>query len=776
MEELVFFISHLHLSKLESMTNYTWDHVYQYEKIQELKPFGVIDNFFVNGQFQPSVCMAAGAWIKFRIGQVETTEISRIFYIGHGECTLYLLARDGVMVHGMNDTDMPRSIGNGIWLSQSSRADVAVSCPGDISGTARYPIWVINDSDENQTIAYINVTGTATSPLTELTTFSPIRPSYLENLMPGYYEGDLPHQQYLTKLRGQSVALDYWSLAISGAAVGGEQFHNETSFLTYIEVNTINTWEITNMGNNLHPTHIHVNHFQMINSSLDSIASSFGGINWVDIPYGFQEPGDWMDTVWGPSWIRFKTDVWAGTVTVHCHILIHEDQGAMGTVQITNGCDNDYQPFADDGVCDYVDTCGQFVNTTATTVPSASPSNEPTTEPSYEPTTEPTNHPSSDPSSAPTIQPTAYLTTSNHTTHPTDEPTTNPSANPTLLPTSDPTRNPLLDATYGPTLHPIYDPWPYPSDYPTLQPIYDPTNQLSKDPSDQPSTSPTAHPSTDPTTTPTANPSTNPSASPIIRVLSRNATVGSISGSLTLAANCTELFNSGHDVNAFAKEVIDQITGIAGEGDSELSGVESQIDDVSCGSILIGYTLKADSEALSELNEAVANIESDIGSSFTLNNISFELAGNVVDEMIITSAFSSTESLPTDTDTDIDNGDGTQTESVLDDIPGTAWLTGAIVSAVIVAVLSCLWFRERRKAAILAQISRVKSKSFADGQMGSISPSIAKPYTVKHGNMDVEMEIPYVRTPDAPTDDGVNYAAAFRMSHLGNRPRPSMKE
>eukprot|EP01083_Nonionella_stella_P286164 973958_1 len=165
MEELVFFITHIHLSKYTAMVNYTWDYVWSYDRVRTDRSPGSVDTFFVNGQFQPSVCMEAGTWLKFRFVQVETTEKSRIFYIGDGECTQYLLARDGVMVHGMNNTDMPRAVGHGIWLAHSSRADVAISCPGDASGTATYDIWTNNtDSKVNtigrQVIATIVVTGT----------------------------------------------------------------------------------------------------------------------------------------------------------------------------------------------------------------------------------------------------------------------------------------------------------------------------------------------------------------------------------------------------------------------------------------------------------------------------------------------------------------------------------------------------------------------------------------------------------------------------------------
>eukprot|EP01084_Bolivina_argentea_P269884 458798_1 len=358
MPELIFFITHIHLLKYGSMVNYTWDYVWSYTRPLPNRPPGNIDTFFVNGKFQPTICMNAGEWMKFRFAQVETTEDSRIFYIGNGECKQYLLARDGVMVHGINDSDIPRMVGNGIWLAQSSRADVAISCPGDLNiGYITYDIWT-NNTGIRQVIAFIKVTGTHINTQTLLTPFTPIRPNYLQNLLNGYYFGDFPTQQYPSP-DDNNILLNYWKdMLVTGAAIGGRNFISESSYLQYIEINTINTWQVTNFGNNIHPLHIHINHFQMLNSSLSELISS-NYDNWINIPNGYQVIGDWYDTIWGPAFIRFKTDTFAGTVAMHCHILIHEDQGAMATIKIINGCNHNYIDYNNNGKCDYnyTDSC-----------------------------------------------------------------------------------------------------------------------------------------------------------------------------------------------------------------------------------------------------------------------------------------------------------------------------------------------------------------------------------------------------------------------------------
>ena len=147
-------------------------------------------------------------------------------------------------------------------------------------GSVTYNISTISDTDNTSfPIAYIEVTGTATEPDYELTAFSPIRPHYLENLMDGYYEGSLPTQQYPVFDRAWSDTAsdwtDHWDLVISGAWINQntDAFDGETNWLRNISVNTINTWNLSNQGAEVHPVHVHVNHFQLLNSSLDALDS-----------------------------------------------------------------------------------------------------------------------------------------------------------------------------------------------------------------------------------------------------------------------------------------------------------------------------------------------------------------------------------------------------------------------------------------------------------------------------------------------------------------------
>ena len=180
---------------------------------------------------------------------------------GEGEetpCTMKLLARDGVLIHG-DDNTVPRDVDNCVWLAHPSRVDVAVHCPGDADdGAMSYHLWTYNDGDYQQ-IASIEVTGTATTADLELTEFNPIRPSYLEDLRDGFYSGDLPTQEYKYWVDRRNYEMrDVLPMPISGAWISdtGNSFNGETNYAYNLSINHISTWNVTNEGTNLHPTHI----------------------------------------------------------------------------------------------------------------------------------------------------------------------------------------------------------------------------------------------------------------------------------------------------------------------------------------------------------------------------------------------------------------------------------------------------------------------------------------------------------------------------------------
>jgi FtsP/CotA-like multicopper oxidase with cupredoxin domain len=108
--------------------------------------------------------------------------------------------------------------------------------------------------------------------------------------------------------------------------INGRQF-SETNVRT-LRLNTAAEWTLTGMGvggtPERHPFHIHVNPFYYQRTEPG------GGKSWI-----------WKDTLLvpvpgstGPEKIRMRYTEFTGKFVIHCHILIHEDQGMMQLVEI----------------------------------------------------------------------------------------------------------------------------------------------------------------------------------------------------------------------------------------------------------------------------------------------------------------------------------------------------------------------------------------------------------------------------------------------------------
>ena len=344
---------------------------------------------------------------------------------------------------GTTDTDIPRSVDK-MFFTTSSRADVAVYCPGDdVSGHGYYPMYI-----NGTYFANISVSGTGTSPNITLTQFTPIRPSYLSQSFIDY-NGNF--QQYPAGPSGPpGEYLDFFQLTISGIDMNGVSFGGEDSYFASIDIGSVNEWRLTNLEG-IHPFHMHVNHFQLI--EMESQGDN--------IPQGWFEIGDFYDTMYGAGTIRFQADLWGGTMLTHCHILRHEDEGAMATFEIIGGCENDlsssYGVVSDDPSSYY---CNYTCPIATTRIPTMLSTNNPTNIPTCRPTRRPTRPTDMNTSSQqPTISPTTTPTTSPTVTSAT---TPKPSELPTTVPTviDDPTAVPSLSpmATINPSSYPTVIP------------------------------------------------------------------------------------------------------------------------------------------------------------------------------------------------------------------------------------------------------------------------------------------------------------------------------
>lgn len=246
----------------------------------------------VNGQKNGQICTTAGEWQHWRVLLADRDASEKTLGFGAG-CEVQLLARDGVW-----RTTAPRALATGsINLTGASRADFAIRCANDSTIT-------IN----NNPIATILASGTPDTTVGPFSggatggTWSAVRPSYLRDL-----RGE-------TNVHSENIRM-------GARTVNGSKFDADVPNLT-LPATQVQNWSLS--GNNQHPFHLHVYHVQAVDCS------------------GTFEPGEYYDVVSQACSVRFDLNaatskVFEGRTILHCHILEHEDQGAMGWLDVVGG-------------------------------------------------------------------------------------------------------------------------------------------------------------------------------------------------------------------------------------------------------------------------------------------------------------------------------------------------------------------------------------------------------------------------------------------------------
>jgi FtsP/CotA-like multicopper oxidase with cupredoxin domain len=245
----------------------------------------------VNGMVNGSFCTAANEWQHWRVLLADRDATEKTLGIG-ASCEVALLARDGVW-----RTSAPKTLGsNQINLTGASRADLAVRCTDDST------ITVNGAPVANILVAEAGDAGPHPYAEDGVSMWSATRPDYLRDL-----SGE-------TNVNLETVRM-------GARTVNGSKFdmHDPTFALP---ADSVQEWDIR--GAAQHPLHLHVYHFQ---------ASGCGG----DF-----EDGEYYDTMSSNCAVRFDLNAatsspYDGRTTMHCHILAHEDQGAMGWLDVQGG-------------------------------------------------------------------------------------------------------------------------------------------------------------------------------------------------------------------------------------------------------------------------------------------------------------------------------------------------------------------------------------------------------------------------------------------------------
>jgi len=256
----------------------------------------------VNGKINGNVCTQPNTWQHWRVLLADRDAKMKTVSFGN-QCEVALMARDGVW-----RTQAPKILANNsIELTGASRADFAIRCSADSS------IMVNGNTVAN---VYVDgVTGSTVHPFASdgVSSWSAKRPSYLRDL-----RGVTPSNTETVHMGARTI--------------NGNKFDVNVPTFS-LNADGVQAWSINGAQN--HPFHLHIYHFQ------------------VNGACGAFEDGEYYDTIASNCDVRFDLNpqtstVYQGRTIMHCHILDHEDQGAMGWADVLGGMAPPSYPVNDD--------------------------------------------------------------------------------------------------------------------------------------------------------------------------------------------------------------------------------------------------------------------------------------------------------------------------------------------------------------------------------------------------------------------------------------------
>jgi suppressor of ftsI len=248
----------------------------------------------VNGAAGGTFTMPVDEWEHWRILLADRDAKVKTLSVGPA-CEVVLMARDGVW-----RTTAPLNLpANSIVLTGASRADLAVRCNSnsDISVNGSPVATVIADP------------GLPSNP--------DVGPYDPNNPVDGTWNAIRPN--YLRDLRGATPIANQ-TINMGARTINGAKFDAD---IPTFDLNLAGVQEWLVKGATNHPFHLHVYHMQMNGACGDF------------------EDGEYYDTIAASNClVRFDgnpatSTVYEGRTIMHCHILEHEDQGAMGWVNVT---------------------------------------------------------------------------------------------------------------------------------------------------------------------------------------------------------------------------------------------------------------------------------------------------------------------------------------------------------------------------------------------------------------------------------------------------------
>lgn len=244
----------------------------------------------VNGMVGGETKIPANTWQHWRVLLADRDAREKTVSIGEG-CEVALMARDGVW-----RTEAPKALPTrSLSLTGASRADLAVRCSSASTlnvGSTKVADITIEGTPNSLVYPFANIDGTGV--------WSADRPTYLRDL-------------------SAETAIGTETIRLGARTINGSKFdHTEPNFT--LDPNGVQQWRLQGAAN--HPFHLHIYHVQVMGDC------------------GSYEDGEYYDVIAGNCTLRFdlgsSSSVYEGKTIMHCHILQHEDQGAMGWAHITS--------------------------------------------------------------------------------------------------------------------------------------------------------------------------------------------------------------------------------------------------------------------------------------------------------------------------------------------------------------------------------------------------------------------------------------------------------
>jgi FtsP/CotA-like multicopper oxidase with cupredoxin domain len=252
----------------------------------------------VNGKVEGNLCTPPDEWQHWRVLLADADARMKTLSVGP-ECEVVLLARDGVW-----RTEAPKALPtNSIELTGASRADLAVRCSADSNISVNGGVVANVFADVEWPSNPIPDAGPYADGADGSVAWSAQRPAYLRNLLNE------------TQVESQTISM-------GARTINGEKFD---VLVPTFDATAGAVQEFLIKGATNHPYHQHVYHVQMNGTCGDF------------------EDGEYYDTIAASGClVRFDlnpatSSVYDGRTIMHCHILSHEDKGAMGWIDVLGG-------------------------------------------------------------------------------------------------------------------------------------------------------------------------------------------------------------------------------------------------------------------------------------------------------------------------------------------------------------------------------------------------------------------------------------------------------